>query len=224
MTGYTAVNKLVETTATKFSVKSKAVSYDDILLVKSGRDLKLDECWEGRRRRKVAKSLFVVSCGRWWCQQMSRKAPISGIPVIYLLFILKNTFIYFEKMHACTSRVGAAETGKRENPKQAPRCQQSPTWGSIPWTVRSWPEPKPRARHLADWATQAPLQSFVSKLKTQWLKTRIHNSPNPAQHLPNYPELIQSTKCKILSSNLYCAKLRKQSNLATFLAYSDRLF
>ena len=29
------------------------------------------------------------------------------------------------------------------------------TWGSISWTVRSWPEPKPRVGRLTNWATQA---------------------------------------------------------------------
>ena len=34
---------------------------------------------------------------------------------------------------------------------------QSPVWGLIPWTVRSWPELKSRVGRLTDWATQVPL-------------------------------------------------------------------
>ena len=32
-----------------------------------------------------------------------------------------------------------------------------PTWSSIPWAVRSWPELKPRVGCLTNWASQAPM-------------------------------------------------------------------
>ena len=44
-----------------------------------------------------------------------------------------------------------------ENLKQVLQCQcRVLTWGSIPWTVRSWPEQKSRVGHSTDWVTQAP--------------------------------------------------------------------
>ena len=39
--------------------------------------------------------------------------------------------------------------------------------GSIPPTLRSWPEPKSRVWHLTDWATQAPLILVTFKLQCQ---------------------------------------------------------
>ena len=55
--------------------------------------------------------------------------------------------------------------GQRERKSQAgfTLSVQSPTRGSNPWTVRSWPEPKSRVRHLTDWATQAPQLGLLLK-------------------------------------------------------------
>ena len=39
----------------------------------------------------------------------------------------------------------------------------SPTRGSIPRTMRSWPEPKSRARRPTDWGAQVPLSSYSLK-------------------------------------------------------------
>ena len=56
---------------------------------------------------------------------------------------------------------------KRERDSQAALCYQcepsvsvSPIWGLI--SVRSWPEPKSRVRHLMGWATQVPLKHLIS--------------------------------------------------------------
>ena len=61
--------------------------------------------------------------------------------------------IYFERKKACTE-VGE---GQRERESQAGSSlsAQSPVWGLISQTMRSWPELISRARHLTNWATQA---------------------------------------------------------------------
>ena len=38
--------------------------------------------------------------------------------------------------------------------KQTPCLVQSLTWGWIPWSMNSWPEPKPRAGCSTNWPTQ----------------------------------------------------------------------
>ena len=50
---------------------------------------------------------------------------------------------------------------ERQNPTQA-SCGHVWVQRSNSPTVRSWPEPKSRVRHLTDWATQAPLPLFIS--------------------------------------------------------------
>ena len=55
---------------------------------------------------------------------------------------------------------------------------QSLTWGSNPWTARSWPEPKSDRRSVA-WATQAPQPIFPLKALSN-LSVRFkafHNFP-----------------------------------------------
>ena len=68
-----------------------------------------------------------------------------------ILFFLVFIYLFWE---------GEREREKgRENPKQAP-C---PTQGSIPQTMRSWPELKSRVGRLTDWTPQASLGFFVFK-------------------------------------------------------------
>ena len=65
------------------------------------------------------------------------------------LFILRETE---------TVRVGE-EQREKESQAGSALPAQSPTWGSIPWTGRPRPEPKPRVDLLTDWTTQVPHDS-----------------------------------------------------------------
>ena len=70
-----------------------------------------------------------------------------------------------------------AGEGQREretqNMKRAPGSgllAQSPMRGSYPWTVRSWPEPKPRVGRWTNWATQEPPFLLLESLQPKWLR------------------------------------------------------
>ena len=57
---------------------------------------------------------------------------------------------------------GERERRKREREKEKENPQHET--GLNPGTVRSCSKPKPRVRNLTDWASQAPLTSFVSEV------------------------------------------------------------
>ena len=57
----------------------------------------------------------------------------------------------------------AGEDKGKESPADSLLIAESGS-GLDPVTLRSWPEPKPRGRHLADWATWAPLDIFKVKI------------------------------------------------------------
>ena len=67
------------------------------------------------------------------------------------LFFFLNVRLFWEIKW--TSRGRGRERESQAGPMLS---AQSPTWGSISWTTRSWPEPKSRIGCLTDWATQAP--------------------------------------------------------------------
>ena len=69
-------------------------------------------------------------------------------------FIYLFIYLFSESM----SMGGAEKERQKENPKQAPHCQQrEPDAGLELMTARSWPELKWRVRRLIDWAAQGPL-------------------------------------------------------------------
>ena len=84
--------------------------------------------------------------------------------------------------------------GKRESQAGSELSVQSLTQGSIPRTVRSWPEPNPRVRRLTDWATQAHQAStfLISLLKktnmrgTSWDVTFPRCPPNARHPYPSH--------------------------------------
>ena len=82
-----------------------------------------------------------------------------------------NVYLFiFERQRASEpARTGEGQRERKtENPKQDLHCQHgAPTQSSIPWTVRSWPELKPRIGHFTDWATQEPL--FLEIIDTNQL-------------------------------------------------------
>ena len=55
------------------------------------------------------------------------------------------------------SRGGVEREGEKESQVGSSPSAQSPTQGSIPWIMRSWPEPKSRVGCSTDWCTQALL-------------------------------------------------------------------
>ena len=79
--------------------------------------------------------------------------------------IFLSLFIYFERDRGSAS----GEEGPRERERERERerilnklhtlSAQSLMWGLNPWTMRSWPEPKPRVGHLTHRATQAPQET-----------------------------------------------------------------
>ena len=66
-----------------------------------------------------------------------------------LTFFFFNVYLFREREEVRESQAGYALSA------------QSPMWGSIPQTVRSWPEPKSKVGCLTDWATQAPLSFYL---------------------------------------------------------------
>ena len=59
--------------------------------------------------------------------------------------------------------------GERENSKEVPHSAQSPTRGSIPWTMRSQPESKSGVERSTNWATRVPQYRILNKcLEPRW--------------------------------------------------------
>ena len=79
-------------------------------------------------------------------QETLRKSKVwvfwGGLFVICLFLM----FIYFERAGEKESMSQGGTERERDNLNQA----QNPTRGSIPWTMKSWPEPKSRVRHSTD--------------------------------------------------------------------------
>ena len=83
----------------------------------------------------------------------------------------RTHFFLRERVRECKQERGAEEDPK--NPKQTSCLVQSLMQGSIPWTWRSWPEPKSIVGGSPDWATQAPQSIFCNRqigaiINTQW--------------------------------------------------------
>ena len=70
------------------------------------------------------------------------------------LFILREWEREREREGERQHEWGRGRERERESQAGSTLPAQSLTWGSIPQTVRSWPEPKSRVRRLTDWATQ----------------------------------------------------------------------
>ena len=79
---------------------------------------------------------------------------VSSLLPILLPFLLQLLLPFL----FCGGGRGAEREGERDYQAGSALSAQSPTWGLNPWTMRSWPELKPRVGYLTDWATQAPLK------------------------------------------------------------------
>ena len=86
----------------------------------------------------------------------------KNIICLYLFIYLFLKFIYLFWERVWTREGQREREGKRESQAGSTLSAQSPTRGLISWTVRSWPDPKPRVRRLTDWTTQVPLIFFLS--------------------------------------------------------------
>ena len=73
-----------------------------------------------------------------------------------------SAFIYFER--ATEHEWRRDREGERESQAGSALPTQSPMGGSIPWTMRSWPEPIPRVGCSTDWTTQVPLLVFFYQI------------------------------------------------------------
>ena len=126
----------------------------------------------------------------------------------WLILKIFLMFIFWER-----ERVWAGE-GQREretqNPKQAPGSElsaRSPTRGSNPQTVRSWPEPVGR---LTDWASQAPPKVHNSS-HTLWPNNSIPG------HIPNRNECLCPSKGRyrnVQSSLIHCSSKTKTTQMS----------
>ena len=101
------------------------------------------------------------SCWRGCLDGHSSSQPVVSLLVTTSpVFFKKSLFIYF----------GGGRSRERERESQAGSVLsvQSPAWGLISRSTRSWPEPKPRVRRLINWATQAPQPPLY--LPFSWLQ------------------------------------------------------
>ena len=75
--------------------------------------------------------------------------------------LILHLIFFFEKEREREREVQRVRERERENPKQPPCCwHRACLMQSLnPQTMKSWPEAKPRAGSLTDWATQVPLSS-----------------------------------------------------------------
>ena len=83
--------------------------------------------------------------------QGSLKVPRKEV----ILNFLKYLFIYVCWFMLIASRGGTERERERESQVGSTLSAQIPTRGSIPQTMRPWPEPKSRVRSSTNWATQA---------------------------------------------------------------------
>ena len=92
------------------------------------------------------------------------RAPKEDNGLGGVLRFFKNVFYLFwererERLcgHVCIHKWRRGrERGRERIPSRLRVVSAEPTWGSMPWTVRSRPETKPRVGCLTDWSTQAP--------------------------------------------------------------------
>ena len=96
---------------------------------------------------------------------------VYGVAKIYILivyFLFLNVYLFiFERQRERETETERDRERERESQAGSMLPAQSPMWGLIWWTMRSWPEPNSRVRRLTEWATQAPLNCSLS-MTTKW--------------------------------------------------------
>ena len=91
-----------------------------------------------------------------WCYHMDN---LEFFQIYFFKFFIKLC-IYFERENTCTR---AGEEQREKIPGRLHAVSTEPNTGSNSQTVRSWPQPKSRARGSTNWATQAPLIQMYFK-------------------------------------------------------------
>ena len=84
--------------------------------------------------------------------------------------IFFNVYLFCERECAHTQVSEGQQERERESQAGSALSAWSPTWGSNPRTVRSWPEPKSRAGRFTDWAPQAALSCVLLIFTSSWTK------------------------------------------------------
>ena len=79
----------------------------------------------------------------WWLRSFLAYEHLKfgfplGVSPMFFFFLFLSLFLHFDRVNGG----GAEREGEREFQAGFTLSAQSPTWGSISWAVRSWPEPK----------------------------------------------------------------------------------
>ena len=91
---------------------------------------------------------------RSWREPKSAALLMDWVTQPTLDYFFKCLFTYLQR--ECVSRGGAKREGERKSQAGSMLSAQSPTWGLISRTMRSWPELKPGVICLTSCVTQAP--------------------------------------------------------------------
>ena len=82
--------------------------------------------------------------------------PLSLLLIFSLMFI----YLFWEREPVIVWAGEGQKDRERESQEGSTLSAQSPKQGSNSQTMRQWPQPKSRVRHLTNWATHVPL--FIS--------------------------------------------------------------
>lgn len=91
---------------------------------------------------------------KWYISQFKERESVHRETFYFNFF--SCLFIYFERYSACEEEKGRDRGRDRESQAGTTLPAQSLMWSLNSPTVRLWPESKPRAGHLTNWATQVP--------------------------------------------------------------------
>ena len=96
-----------------------------------------------------------------WLSRLSIQFFFFFFNIDSLFFLM---FIYLFWKRERESGEGSERGGERESWAGSALSAQSSIRGSVPWIMRSWPEPKPRVSCLIDWATEEPRTRAILNL------------------------------------------------------------
>ena len=95
----------------------------------------------------------------------------------FVLFFFNVYLFLRERQSMSWEGAGREETQNLKQASGSELSSQSLTWGSNPWTMRSWPEVKSRVRCLTDWATQERQKHHI------WKRRWLLRAPESLYHL-----------------------------------------
>ena len=103
--------------------------------------------------RESGRNQRLATVGKWAILQIICKALTLGLVFFFFFFLVYLLILCFGGRRLGRER-------RRENPKQAPRCQhRARPWGSIPWTMRSLTWAETNSRMLNQLSPPEPLHS-----------------------------------------------------------------